>query len=810
MSSFAVLHATPLPPSDNIEPPYMGVYEWGFTTGANINRHDYAAAWLARTDLWTETFTATGTWSDISGPGWLLDPITWWLNQDSRRVCVLSVGMLPGPWDGSGPTSGPGAGTPVSLATGATGAYNSYFTALAQNLVSRGMANRTIIRLGWEFNGGWYTWRADTQAKAVSFAAYWQQIVTAMRAVPGASGLQFCWNGANGWSAYPLANAWPGDAYVDYVGVDFYDQSWANNTYPYPAGVTASEILARQQNAWIATAGTNDNGLAWWRDFAIAHDKPLSIPEWGLCYRSDNHGGLDNPYFIQKMYDFIQDPANAVAWHVYFDVDAPDGGHQVTPHGGVVGQFPLGAALYRELFAANPWSGRDIGAVGATGSSQKHPSGEASIAGAGAGYVAAGTADAFRYLSRPLDGDGEIVLRVDSVSASGAAQAGVMIRDGSAANARYVALYLSNGYCSFQHRSSAGSAAIRPNIVAGISAPRWLALRRRGAQIAGYQSADGVAWTYVGAVNTSIGAQAEIGIAVSGGAASTVNTVAVSSLDLPLTVTLDNAASSGVVLNGSWTTSTSSPGFRGNNYLHDGNASKGSKSVTFSPNLTSAGTYRVQLNWTDSSARAPNVPVTIVHANGSSVVTVNQQQPGQWRDLGVYTFGVGSAGTVTVSNTGTSSYVVADAVRFVACPPEVIVMDSTDGTGVSRNGTWSSSTAMPGYYGVDYLHDGNTGKGAKSVVYTPSVPASGIYRVYINWGQGYSNRATNAPVAVSGSAGTQAFTLNQRQDGYWVSLGDHAFAAGSSGTVQFGTGATDGYVVADGVRLEAVSQTAAP
>jgi len=802
--------AAPLRPTDNTSAPCMGVYEWGFTQATNINRHDYATSWLARTDLWSEGFAANNTWTDLSGPGWLLDPIAWWLNQDSRRIYVLSVGMLPGPWDGSGPTSGPGAGVAVSLTTGATGAYNSYFATLAQALVSRGIANRVVIRLGWEFNGGWYTWRADTLAKASDFAAYWRQIVTAMRAVSGAANLQFCWNGANGWSAYALTNAWPGDTYVDYVGVDFYDQAWDQNTYPYPTGATPAQILACQQNAWAATAGTNNNGLAWWYNFAVAHNKPFAIPEWGLCDRSDGHGGLDNPYYVQQMYNFIQDPANDVAFHVYFDVQAPDGGHQVTPYAGFVSEFPQGSALYRELFSYSPWSGLDIGTVGTAGTSAVHPSGDATLNGAGTGYVNASTSDAFYFLNKPLSGDGQIIVNVTAMSAASAAQTGLMIRESTATNAPYAAVYLSNGSCSFQSRATAGAASVRQTVVSGVSTPRWLALKRKGSLISAFQSTDGSTWTYVGAVVSPIATQATIGLAVSGGATSVVNATSVSSLNLPTEVVLDNAASSGVTLTGSWTSSTTTPGFRGTNYLHDGNTGKGTKSIAFNPTLATGGTYHVYLNWTADTARASNVPVTVNHTRGSTVLTVDQRQSGQWRDLGVYTFAAGNSGGVVVANTGTSSYVVADAVKFVACVPDILVQDNTDATGVVKTGSWTSSTAMTGYYGSDYLHDGNTGQGTKSVRYSPTIATAGTYRVLLNWGAAFANRATNVPVQITGSAGTQNLVVNQQLDGSWVSLGEYTFATGTGGNILISNTGTNGYVIADAVRLDAVTLAPSP
>ncbi len=125
---------------------------------------------------------------------------------------VFSIPLLPGAWDLSGPKTGINANQPVSLKMGAKGLYNPYFQKLAENLVSYGLGD-SILRMGWEFNGGWYTWRASSDP--ANFAEYWRQIVTTMRAVPGAKNLKFDWNPALGWQQFPAEQAWPGDKYAD-------------------------------------------------------------------------------------------------------------------------------------------------------------------------------------------------------------------------------------------------------------------------------------------------------------------------------------------------------------------------------------------------------------------------------------------------------------------------------------------------------------------------------------------------------------------------------------------------------------------
>ena len=68
--------------------------------------------------------------------------------------------------------------------------------------------------------------------------------------------------------------------------------------------------------------------------------------------REDGHGGLDNPYFIEQMHAFMSNPANRVAFHCYFDVNAPDGHHQLSPgrDGREPTAFPRAAMRFRELF----------------------------------------------------------------------------------------------------------------------------------------------------------------------------------------------------------------------------------------------------------------------------------------------------------------------------------------------------------------------------------------------------------------------------------------------------------------------------
>ena len=174
----------------------MAVYRWG---AANPNGGAKAVEafgrWVGHPDVWAVDFEPAERWDSISVGDWQLGEWGDWTRKNpQKRRLILSVPLLPGPWDRSG-SADPREKGAVSLEAGARGDYNAHFQKLAQNLVRHGLGD-SILRLGWEMNGGWYTWRAAGEEE--HFAAYFRQIVQTMRAVPGAEKLQFCWNPALG------------------------------------------------------------------------------------------------------------------------------------------------------------------------------------------------------------------------------------------------------------------------------------------------------------------------------------------------------------------------------------------------------------------------------------------------------------------------------------------------------------------------------------------------------------------------------------------------------------------------------------
>ena len=188
-----------------------------------------------------------------------------------------------------------------------------------------------------------------------------------------------------------------------------------------------------------------------------------------------------------------------------------------------------------------PWTTQDIGAVGIAGAASRSGS---TFTVQAAGSDIWGTADSFNYTSTPAASDGQIVVRVASLSNTNTfAKAGVMWRDTTSAGSAHVILDVRpEGGVEFMTRSAAGAVTI----VAGTGTrplPAWLRLTRSGSTFAGAVSTDGLSWTSVGTTTVALGSSATVGLAV------TSHTTAVST-----TAVFDNVAVTLTPASSTWTT----------------------------------------------------------------------------------------------------------------------------------------------------------------------------------------------------------------------------------------------------------------
>jgi len=128
-----------------------------------------------------------------------------------------------------------------------------------------------------------------------------------------------------------------------------------------------------------------------------------------------------------------------------------------------------------------------------------------------------------------------------------------------------------------------------------------------------------------------------------------------------------------------------------------------------------------------------------------------------------------------------------------------IVIDDTQ---AKLKGEWSRSSSSAIFVGPSYLHDANNSQGEKSVTYEFKVPQDGSYEVRISYAHN-PNRASNVPVTIYYSDGTETKIVNQKKvptiKKAFVSLGTYRFSKQTPGKVVINNKQTNGYVIADSV-----------
>lgn len=282
---------TPTDPDDPNPPPpaptgfwYSGVTRpeiQGQYTQASV---DVWSSWRKRPVNMALTYTTrNGSWDDLTN-GAVLNTFT-----DKALVVLVAQPFAP---DSLGNAANGNQARAIN-----TGAYDAQWAKWGTTLQKRRMAGfaEAVTMLAWEFNGNWMHHSATNAAE---FIAAWRRVVTAVRSTNPAA--QFAWIPNAGYSQNPPSHnaqdCYPGDDYVDHTGVDLYDQ--------YPRALGYSAVNTRET--------TNVGRAKYWETFARAHNKKMILQEWGLQHvtaPADKAaaGGLDNPDYIQWMWDWFSD-----------------------------------------------------------------------------------------------------------------------------------------------------------------------------------------------------------------------------------------------------------------------------------------------------------------------------------------------------------------------------------------------------------------------------------------------------------------------------------------------------------------------
>ncbi len=260
---------------------------------------------------------AASTWPALVSP-WFAqgnDPDhRWdsWVKAQSGRQLVIGQSLIP-----ANPP-------PDWRARGAAGEYDAQFTQLAGNLVSAGLGG-SVIRLAFEGNGNWFIDNAGTsKADYAQWTAYWARVAAIFHHAAGGH-YRLDWTITAGWRPIPLSQWYPGDEAVDIIGVDQHD--------------IAEDKVGLSQPARWDYQRTQANGLDSVLGFAAKHDKPISVPEWGVDGLGVKGAG-DDPYYMTQMADLFA--TRNVAYQGYWN--KPGTGAQL-------GENPKSLAVYKSRVA---------------------------------------------------------------------------------------------------------------------------------------------------------------------------------------------------------------------------------------------------------------------------------------------------------------------------------------------------------------------------------------------------------------------------------------------------------------------------
>jgi len=326
------------------------------------------------------------------------------------------------------------------------------------------------------------------------------------------------------------------------------------------------------------------------------------------------------------------------------------------------------------------WSHADVGATGATGDAS-FVNGTYTVAGAGADVW--GTADAFHYAYRTLNGDGTIVARVASIQNVNAwTKAGVMMRNSLSPSASQgfmlVAASAAKG-TPFQRRTADGGISVSTS-GALVTAPYWVKLERAGSLITAYESANGTNWVVVGSDTFTMGSSILVGVAVSShvagaNATATFDNVTITASNPPANT--PPSVSITAPADGAIFSAPASIAMTASASDSDGTVAK----VDFYAGATLLGTASstpYQLSWSGVSPGIYSLTAVATDDDGATTtsdpmtVTVNTAPgalPSGWSNADIGATGAAgtttyNSGTFTVTGAGADVWGTADALQY--------------------------------------------------------------------------------------------------------------------------------------------------
>ena len=203
-------------------------------------------------------------------------------------------------------------------------------------------------------------------------------------------------------------------------------------------------------------------------------------------------------------------------------------------------------------------------------------------------------------------------------------------------------------------------------------------------------------------------------------------------------------------------------------------------------------------NYTDNVARWISIPLPAEAAQEEAAVKMQEERLAALRKELETAQAELSAASASLTAAGTG------AVAGTAIPVAQlsgIILDDGDAKVV---GEWKHSTFVRSFIGKGYLSDNNTGKGEKTVTFTPIIPKTARYEVRLAYTHA-PGRAKNVRVNILHADGEDTVFVDQTEvppiDGRFVSLGKYRFENDGAGYVMISNEGTTNFVTVDALQL---------
>jgi len=195
----------------------------------------------------------------------------------------------------------------------AGGSYDSFIITwadLMDGILNQFSGNQIFIRFAHEMNGNWYPWSVaypGSSNTAQDFIDMWTHVydlVNSRWTGNNRQNVYWLWcpnNSDNGGT--PAEDYYPGDSYVDWVGLDGYN--WGA-IYSYSSWSEPPQVFGGMIGRLQALAG----------------QKPIAVAEWGSTSVTGNSSGYDIPakvQWISQAFEYFSE--SGVSMISYFNID---------------------------------------------------------------------------------------------------------------------------------------------------------------------------------------------------------------------------------------------------------------------------------------------------------------------------------------------------------------------------------------------------------------------------------------------------------------------------------------------------------